>query len=229
MIPIVSLSHLIVLPFMMFISWRLYLSFKETKEKNVGYFFLAFLMMTIMEVILTTPGLVFKNPLEISTAFSFYPFFMLLLLTSISAIPFSILKMKKTEIIFIVLMFLTAVITSSINLNNVKPAVIYYNAPFVYWEDTRGETMNIFLGALGAVILIFITFFFLINGLKNQERYVKIRSFLISGGMAIFLLAAVINFVLGAIFIKQYVTTLISTFLLIAGSISVFVGVRYKK
>jgi len=89
--------------------------------------------------------------------------------------------------------------------------------------------MNIFLGALGAVILIFITFFFLINGLKNQERYVKIRSFLISGGMAIFLLAAVINFVLGAIFIKQYVTTLISTFLLIAGSISVFVGVRYKK
>jgi len=125
-------------------------------------------------------------------------------------------------------MFITAISITVINLSNVRLPATYYHPPFVYWEDTRGETMNMFIGIIGALVLLFITFFFLINGFKSSERYVRLRSFLISGGMGTFLLAAIINFVLGAIF-HQYITTLISTFLLIVGSVSVFIGVRYKQ
>lgn len=228
MIPIVSVSHLIVLPFLIFIVFRLYFSFREKREKNIGYFLLVFLMLIIMEGILAIPGLVLKDPIKISTVFALYPFFTFLSLCFAGALPFSILKMKKTEISFLVLMFIAAVSVTVINLSNVRSPETYYRLPFVYWEDTRGETMNMFIGIIGALVLLFITFFFLINGLKSSERYVRLRSFLISGGMGTFLLAAVINFVLGAIF-HQYITTLISTFLLIVGSVSVFIGVRYKQ
>lgn len=228
MIPIVSISHLITLPFLIFITFQLFLSFQGTKKKNVGYFFLVFLILLIMEGILASPGLVFKDPVKISRVFAFYPFFTFLSLGFAGALPFSILKMKKTEIIFLLLIFITAISITMINLSNVRPAVTYSRPPFIYWEDTRGEIMNIFIGIVGGIVLLFITFFFLINGLKSSERYVRIRSFLISAGMATFLLAAVVNFVLGVVF-QQYITTLSSVFLLITGSILVFSGVRRKK
>ncbi len=227
MIPIVSISHLIVLPFIIFICSRLYISFRQTKEKSVGYFFLVFLTLIIMEAILASPGIITKDPLIISTLFALYPFFTFLSLAFIGALPFSILKMKKSEIFFIFLMSVLAIIITLINLNNVRLPPVFLRPPFIYWEDTRGGAMNIFMGIVGALVLLFTTLFFFINAVKSQDRHVRNRSLLISGGTAAFLFAAIINYVLGAL-LQQYITTLISTFLMILGSISVFSGVRHK-
>lgn len=227
MIPLVSIFHLVVLPFLIFVTFRLYLSFQKTKEKNVGYFCMVFLTLTIMEVLLATPGLVFKSLLKIDTIFALYPLFALLSLGFFCAIAFSIMKTRKTEIFFLLAIFLTAVAVTAINLSDVQPAITHQDPPFIYWEDTRGLPMNIFLGAISGLLLCFLILFFFINGLKSSEKYVRIRSFLISGGTVSMLLAAIINFVIGSI-LRQHITSLISVTLVIMGSVCIFIGVRYK-
>ena len=230
MIPIISISHLIVLPFLIFIGFRLYVSFREKREKNVGYFFLVFLMLIIMEGILAIPGLVLKDPIKISTVFALYPFFTFLSLGFAGALPFNILKMKKTEISFLVLMFIAAISVTVINLSNVRSPETYYRPPFVYWEDTRGETMNMFIGIFSGFILLLIIFFYIFNGLKVSEKYIRVRSFLIAGGIAGFLLAAVINFVFGTSGQEyKYIYSFISTLFLILSSIVIFLGVYKRK
>ncbi|MDO8424558.1 MAG: hypothetical protein Q7S70_01300 [bacterium] len=228
MIPLVSISHLIALPFLAFVAFRLCLSFQRTKEKNIRYFFLVFLMLTIMGSLLASPGLIFKSLTKIDTVFALYPMFVLLSLGFFGAIPFNILNKKRAEKLFLGVMFFMAIFVTMINLGNIQPAIVQQQPPFIYWEDTRGLPMNIFLGVISGLILCSLLVFFLINGLKSPDRYVKIRSFLISGGIISLFLAAIINFAFGAI-LRQYVTSLISTFLIIISSIFVFTGVLYKK
>lgn len=228
MIPLVSISHLVALIFFALITFRLYFSFQKTKEKNIKYFFIFFLIFTIMEGLLASPGLVFKDLMKIDAVFALYPMFMLLGLGFLGAIPFSIMKMKKSETFFLLSMLLINIFITIINLNNIQFAVTRLDSPFIYWEDTRGAPMNIFLGIVPGIILCFAVLFFFINGLKSSEKYVKTRSFLIAGGLAATFSAAIINFVLGAV-LRQHITSLISTFLLIASGIFIFIGVLYKK
>lgn len=227
MVPLVSISHLITLPFLAYISIRLYSSFKKTKDKNVGYFFAVFLILSIMEALLAMPGLVSSDLLKISAIFAFYPFFIISGLGFLGVIPLGVMQKRKAEIFFLSAIFVSAILATIINLNNINPAPAYYNHPFVYWEDTRGKEMNIFIGIFSAVILLFVIYFFFLKGIKSSERHIKIRSFLISGGVASLFSAAVINFVFGAI-LHQYITSLISAFFIIASSIFIFIGVRYK-
>lgn len=229
MIPLVSISNLITLPFLIVISFRLFLSFLGTKDKNIGYFFTAFALLTIMEGLVASPGLIFKNLIQIGTVFAIFPFFVFLGLGFWGAIPFSILKLKKVERIFLICLLLIAIFTTVINLNNVQSAVVYQYPPFIYWEDTRGTAMNIFIGLLSGLILLFIILFFFINGLKSNKRYVRVRSFLISGGVAGFFLASIINFVVGASHSTyKYMSSLTSALLLILSSIIIFAGIHYK-
>ncbi|MFH1036516.1 MAG: hypothetical protein V1756_00395 [Patescibacteria group bacterium] len=228
MIPLVSVSNLATLPFLIFICIRFFISFQKREEKNIAYFFIVFLLVTAMEILLASPGLIFEDPADISTVFAFYPFLVFLSLGFLAAIPFSIMRMKKTEIFFIVLMFVTSISTTIINLNNVLPSPTINQPPFIYWEDTRGPEMNIFIGIASGLIFLFVILFFFIQGFKNQDKYVRTRSFLIGAGLIIFLVTAAINFTLGAI-LKQNITSIVSAFLVVVSSFILFLGIRYKK
>ena len=229
MIPIVSFSHIVTIPFLLFISFRLFPSFFKTKDKNIGYFFATFAFLTIMEGLLASPGLIFKDSIEVGIVFAIYPFFLFLSLSFFAAVSFNIMKWEKTKRIFLIVMFIIAISITIINLINLQPAVTYQHPPFAYWEDTRGAAVNIFIGILSGLILMFIVFFYLFNGLKSLERYVRIRSFLIGGGTAGFFFSAIINFVSGSsLSASKYISSIMASFVLLLSCIIIFVGVRYK-
>lgn len=227
MFPLVSIFNLITLPFLIFIASRLYASFRKTKNKNIGYFFVTFVFLIILEALLASPGLILKGLINIGVVFAIYPFFGLLSLAFLGLIPFNILGWKKAEKFFLLTIIIISFFITIINLIKLQPAVIHYQQPFIYWEDTRGMAMNFFIGIFITLILLYISAFFIFNGLKSSDRYIRKRSFLISGGAAGILLATIINFVLGVIG-QKYINSLISTFLLILSSIIIFVGVYYK-
>lgn len=228
MVPIVSISHLITLPFLIFIVFRLYLAFRKNKDKNTGYFFFSFIFLTIMEGVLASPGLVFNDLIKISTVFAFYPFLLFLAIGFLGITPFSISKWERSEKIFLLMIVIMAVSVTVINLSNVREALSYRYPPFAYWEDTRGSTMNIFIGGTGALILLFVIYFFLSRGISSSEKRIRIRSFLIAGGVVSFFLASLINFVFGALN-QRYFTSFISTVLLILGSMLIFSATGYKE
>lgn len=230
MIPIVSISNLIAFPFVAFISIVLFRSFLKTKERNVGYFFAGFLSLSLMDAILSVPGLVSRDALAISFFFAIFPFFAILGLGFWSAIPFSIMGRKNLQIAATSICALVAIIVTVINLNHVAPAHIYNLPPFIYWEDTRGAVMNNAIGAMVGVIIIYLFLFFLLNGFRDKNSYIKKRSLTIAAGLAVLLSASIVNFILGASYTPQkYIASIIAAVLSVFSSILIFVGVRYKK
>ena len=114
-------------------------------------------------------------------------------------------------------------------MDNAKDAIVYQQSPFIYWEDTRGAAMNLFIGILTGLTLIYLSLFFLINGFRSSDKYVKSRSFLVGSGLAVFIIGVVINFVFGASNSPyKYIGTVISTCVGVLSCIMIFIGVRKK-
>jgi len=229
MIPIVSICNLATLPFFIFILFRLYFSFKGTNDKNIGYFFVAFFAMAIVEGLLATPGLLLKDLIKIDTVFAIYPFFLFLCLGSLAAIPFHILKWETAGKFFFICFILITLFVTAIDIINIKEAVVYKSQPFIYWEDTRGVPINTLIGIITGLILSSIAFFFFLNGLKSAEKYVRTRSLIIGSGIGMFLLAGIANFIFGSMG-QEYknIISLITVFILILSSMIMFIGVNYK-
>jgi hypothetical protein len=180
-----------------------------------------------MEAFLSTPQLIFRDALKVGAVYAIFPVFGILAATFLGVIPFSILKKSRIEKFFLILMFAVFFIMAAINIANLKPAIIYTDSSFIYWEGVRGETMNVFLGIQFVALLIFVILFFFSNGIKNKEKYVKNRSFLISSGLSVFLAASVLNFICGAS--PSYIVSVAAALTMILGSIIIFIGINYKK
>ena len=114
-----------------------------------------------------------------------------------------------------------------LNIISCSSASIHQQNQFVYWEDTRGAAMDVIIGVVFAVSLVSVIIFFLIQGFKSLERFIRIRSLLIAGGLLFLTLAAVVNFVVGASE-QIYLTSLLANLFNILAAFFLLLGIYYK-
>jgi len=227
MIPIVSIGNLISALFFSGVTLKLYFSYKRTKDEKLRDFLKTFLFLTIVMILITSPGLVFTNLKIIGLIYAVYPFFAFLALAHLGIIPLRIMRRERVRQIFFKGMIGVAFLITLLNLLNWGSAIVHRQDSFIYWEDTRGVTMNIILGIILGLSLLLITIFFLTQGLKSLERHIRIRAFLIAGGLLSLALVAVVNFVLGAS-AQIYITSLLASFFNVLAALLIFAGIYYK-
>ncbi len=227
MIPIISIANLISALFFGCVSLKTYFSYKKSKDEKMGDFFKTFLFLTILLFLILTPGLIFKNLKIISLIYVLYPFLGFLALANLGSVPLKIMGWQKTKLIFFRGMIIIAFLITLINFSNWQPAVVYQVVPFVYWQDTRGMLINNILGILYGLVLLITIIFFLIQSSRAKEKYLKIRSFFIVGGMASLIAMSVANFIFGASS-QVFFNSLSAIFFNVLAAILLLIGIYYK-
>ncbi len=198
MIPIISISSLTILPLSFLAAWKTHSTYLKTKDKRIGYFSKSFFYTGIMGIFLSLPGLVLKNLRLIDLAYDLYVFFLLLSQAYFLNITFDILNWEKVRKIVFWGMVVAGLIISLVPAFRWSDAVVGYQGPFIFWEDTRGPIINIIMGSLVALASLWFVLFFFWRGLKSIEKFARRRAFLLAIGMTFFILAGIIDYILGA-------------------------------
>lgn len=227
MIELVAVNNIISIIICLASFVRLYKSSKQNNNLLVREFSKSYLHLGLFFLVMTIslPGLIKINIFQPFFFASSY-FFMFLALGYFISIPVGILKRNILQkILFTVSVFLgvTASITNLIVSGPARSVEIKY---FNYLDSPEPAWFSISVGTLlGLLVLLNITFF-IIEGLKIQSRIIRIKSFLISAGMAFLLLASIINFMLVYLsnfsFISYPISSILSWIglLIILGSIT---------
>ena len=227
MIPIVSIFNLISALFFGFVSLKIYLSYKKNKEEKLRNFLKTFIFLSALLFLIASPGLVFKDLKAIGLVYAIYPFFAFLAIAHLGAVPINIMDWQRMQKIFFRGIVLIAFLITLVNIFNWGPANLHYQDSFVYWEDARGTVMNIVLGIVLGLIILLVTLFFIIHGVRTTEKYLRVRAFLIAGGLMTLIITAATNFILGAS-AQIYITSLVATLLNILAAILIMAGIYYK-
>jgi hypothetical protein len=227
MIPIVTISGIILFFFILFITVKIYSSYRKTKSKTVGYFVGAFVPIIAQELIFMPNGILIKDPVAISAIFNLMPLFYFISISFFTAITFQILGKPLLEKISFLVLIVYGIIISFYPIVNLKPAVMTVDPPFVFWEDSRGALVNNLVGIGIAIPILWFIGFFIYNGIKNQDKVVRKKSFLLSGAMVCYMLSGVTDFIFGANPNMFYVS--LYTVLVALAAIILFIyAVQYK-
>lgn len=228
MLPIISILNLISAFIFSSITLKVYFSYQQEKEEKLSDFLKTFFCLSLVFFLLASPGLIFNDLKIIGFIYAIYPFFVLMSLLYLGAIPLKILQWELAKKIFMSSMFLAAIFVTYLSLLNWGTAVVHTQGNFIYWQDTRGVLVNTIIGLVSGLGVLLIIIFFLIHALRASEKYVKTRAFLIIGGLLILTLIAIMNFVWGAS-TERYLTSIIIAFLGILSGIIFFLGIFYKR
>ncbi|MDD5145645.1 MAG: hypothetical protein PHF44_02290 [Candidatus Pacebacteria bacterium] len=207
---------------------KIYLSWQKSKSKTVGYLLKVFLSFTTALLVFAPNGIIIKDPRIINLIFNIYTFFFFLGLGYFVMLTFEINHRQLLKRIIFPIIIIYGLLLSIIPSINLKPALVGVQKPFIFWEDTRGPLINTFIGAGLGILSFWVIFFFFNNGIKVKEKYVRQRSFLISGGVLCFLLSSITDFVFGANPNIFYISIYTMFFNALAIGLLLF-AVEYKK
>lgn len=229
MIPLVSILNMVSALIFIGISLKLYFSYKKSGDQTLSYFWKAFFFYTAVLVALGLPGLILITPVSIGVALNIHPIFGFLALAFLVSVPLKLMGYETArKIIFGALVFFGALFVFLSFLNWKDPVTFFQEGQFVYWEDARGVLVNILLGIFYGLSVLMTIVFFLIQGLRSSDKFVRIRSLIISAGLLCIFLAVAFNFILGAS-AQVYITSIIATVFNILAAALVMAGIYYKK
>jgi len=100
MFSIVSFSLLVAGLLFFPVAFRLYFSFKKTKDQNIKYFLSAVVFLTITFLYSSAPGIWLKGSNSVGFVLQTYPFFIFLALAYFGRIPLAIIRDEKSSRIF---------------------------------------------------------------------------------------------------------------------------------
>ncbi|MBM3257676.1 MAG: hypothetical protein FJZ05_00445 [Candidatus Nealsonbacteria bacterium] len=228
MIPIVTISSIPALILMLFISYRIYSSYRKTKSRTINYFLKVFLSFLVGGLLFLPNGTLIKNPEIINLIFNIYPFFFFLGTAYNVALTFEIIDkqiLKKFSFAMIVIYGLIICIIPAMEW---QAAPMYVSEPFVFWEDTRGPLFNALTGIGILLPLLWIVVFYLYNGLKSDDKYIRNKSLLMVGSFLFFLFGNITDYIFGADTNIFYIS-LYTAFWYIVAIVLLFLVVEYKK
>lgn len=190
------------------------------------YFFYSFFFLAVTMFLLSTDGIIFQGLKTIGFMHAVDPFFAVLALVCIGAVPLNLMKRDKLKNIFFKIFAVLAVVVLIISLYNWKPVSVYQQGRFIYWGDSRGLFVNVTIGLVSSLTLLTVVVFFVIQGLKAKEKFVKTRAFLIASGLTIIAIMSVLNYIVGAI-LTPYVLRLICTIMNVFAGMLILRGIYY--
>lgn len=227
MIPINSICLLTSGLFFLLITFKIYLSYKKNKEEKIGNFYRSVLFLSLTQILASTPGFVFDDPVVIGWIFLVYPFFALMSLAYFGVITFQILGRHKAAKIYFNATVLLGFFITIINAIKNRPAIVHYSGQFIYWQDGRGVIMNTAIGLILSSIMIILVGFYFYQGLKSSEGYVRRRAFVMAAGLLSLVIGSVLNFIIGSS-PNIYLPSLISTFFFILSGAFLLISTFYK-
>lgn len=226
MIPLPHLAYAFSAFFAFLISGRLYLSYRRSKDENLGYFLKTFILLTIVFSLASLPGLTLNHPVWAQIAYILSwicvylaPFLMLQILCNIRGF----LRLKR---LCLPAAFLLIILSLFLNILYFSPAKIRIFRNYWYWSEGTPVWLQIFGGAIIGLLTLLVGAFFLVEGMQSREKPLRIRAFLIGAGVIILFLgslSAYILFPLSSLFV------ILSGFLTVAGMATIFIGIRYVK
>lgn len=227
MIPLISIGNLILSLLSSIVTISLCAAYRKSKDEKIGYFLKAFFLFAFTTGLAATPGFIFKNLRSIALIYAIFPFFGFPAVAYFDYIPLEILGWKKAQKIYTWGIMSFAIISTVINISNLGPASVHINGQFVFWEDTNGIIMNILQGSVYTFGLLSFIVFFIINGLRGKESFVRIRSFLLAIGMTFIIFSIIANNLVGAS-PESYLTTVVGTGFSFIAFAFFIAGIFYK-
>jgi hypothetical protein len=228
MIPIVSVSNIITFLALLFVTWRLYFSYIKTKTKAQSYFLKAFISFSAASLIFAPNGIIIKDLKVISLIFDIYPFLLFLGVGYMIALALQTMAKETLRKIIFFLVLVYGFFLSLIPILHLQPAVENTQGIFVFWEDTRGAEINNLIGLGLGIMLLWLIFLFLHNGLRLNDKYAKTRSFMLSAGLTCLLLGSITDYVFAADTNIFYISIYTTFWYLLAMGLTLF-AVEYKK
>jgi len=222
-LPHISWSFSALVSFL--ISQRLYISYKKSKEENLGYFFKTFVLLGFFFSFISLPGLISNQPflVQVSYILSWIsllptPFLIYGILANVSG--FQRFKKFLAPTAFLLIGFFLV-----LNILYFSPAKSQSFENYWYWSEGTPIWLQIFGGGFVGFLSLLAGIFFLARGFRSEERLIRIRSLLIGGGFIILFLGTLSGYIL---FLVSPILVLFSGFLCLIGIVIMYLGIRYK-
>lgn len=228
MIPIVSIFNFSSFVICVLIAFKLYFSYRKEKRKKIGYFFKSFLFLSLFFALLATPKLLLTNLVVLGELFDLSLFFVCLALAYFVVIALETLGWQKLKQIYFWGLIVVAFSITIVNLWNLEPAVVHQQGQFVFFEEARDLAINIIIGLIISLAALSSALFFFIGGLRLEEKSLRLRAFIIGGGLVMMALAGAVNYIPGAS-AQIFITSIIAGIMAILGLLAILAGIDYKQ
>lgn len=207
------------------IARKLYFSYKESKDENLGYFAKTFVLLSAFFFFISLPGLTLKDPFLVQISYLLSWVFLLPTPFLVYSILANLLGFRRFKKFLFPITFPLIGIFLVLNALYFSPAKLRIFGNYWYWSEGTPIWLQIFGGGFVGLLTLLAGVFFFINGLQSEEKSVRTRSFLIGGGFTILFLGCLSGYIL---FLVSPILVTFSGFLTLVGIVTMYAGIRYE-
>jgi hypothetical protein len=228
-LPLVGITGTLNAIVSLYISARLYATYKINKQQSHQSFLFFFLYFGIFYTLFATTQLVFWTDsgflIGISHVISY--FFLYLSLGYLLSLPYHVKGQHEIAQAIWFIVFVLNILFFVVRIIDFTPSEMLKLASYVYWQPIFAEWLRVVTGVLAVVTAATVSTFFIRYGLKNKvQPVIYKRSLWIGGGIAVLMIAAVLAFIAAPSGSAPFV--FIATFLVLAGLLATHHGLQYK-
>ena len=229
MIPYCSILYCVSALLSAFCTFKIYYSFKKTKDRYTEYFFKGFAFLTIFLILSSVPGGLVFNLIWAEVIYLIVWIPMYLAIFYITKIAVDIWELQKIDRILPFIISFLIILTFVLSILFFSPAEIHIYKTFSFCFEKSPSWLLGLNGAIVAVILAINAYLFLDKGLKSDKSFIKTRSTLIASGLLFFTIGAFLNYVLVPNLPKIRFLIFFAGASAIIGIALLYSGIQYKK
>lgn len=227
MVPIVSLTDLLVTAMAFLMAAKLYAAYKKNPSATFRHFIIFFVLFALAFLFWGVPGVATKDGMvvayfNIAAYLALYAAFAYL-----ANLAFSFLHARGLANLAFWAVFLFGIFFVIVRLTNVQPSIPQVLGDYVYWRPQYAPWLRQLTGYVSLAVTLLSAVVFLAGGIRNRaERGIFVRSLWIAAGILFILLAASSSFIFAptAAFLGAWAGTLFS----IVGLLAMLRGILYR-
>ncbi len=206
-------------------------SYRKTKSVNIGDFAKGYLSLGVYFILVSLP-VVLSDPVKAQIAYILSYIFLILSPAFLFRAALRILDLKFWLDHIFQVAYGSIILVTILNIIFFSPSIIRTSgSEFYHWGEGTPLWLASFNGILAGSLVAGCAFFFFWGGKRSKEKAVRARAFLISGGLVILLVAALLNYILAPAsqgLIKWGISAF-ATFLAIPGLAVLLIGIYHKE
>lgn len=230
MFPLAHLFTGIATLFCLFGIRKIYLSYQETKSKNLADFLKAFIALGIYYALASLLAL-FRDPVKVQIIYVIHYTPAILSATLFLRIAFRIFgRLPWSKYIFL-LSYFVIIVTTTLNIIFFSPAKIRTAASlFYHWRDGTPFWLSTFYGIFIGILITGCSLLFFLKMRKSKDPFIRARSLRLGTGIMFFVIATLLNYVASGYLqgMIQWASSILATLSALAALILVLSGIYYK-
>lgn len=231
MIPLLHITTFVCACFCFFVVRKLYSSYKESKDENIGNFLKTFVLAGIYFVAVSLPGLVVSDPFWVQALYiiGYIPLF--LSPVFLLKIAFNLYHLPGKKYILPSIFAIVAVTTVLSVIFFAPSETASADGIFYYWLEKTPLWLRDFDGIMITFLIAGGAFLFLNGGRKVEDKTLRIRSFLLGTGLSILAVAISLNYIFAVHIVSKTLkmwSVFSAGFLSLFGVAAILIGIYYK-